>query len=356
MRFIKIAPLVASVVISSTFAGINYESSNLESSFFGGIHYGFKTSGATRSAALGDLDEDAFPGFVAGYNDTNFRYYLSYDPLDFEGGSVKNLSANIDYLYALPTFSRWHLYAGLNGGQNRFKDDTLGSDNVMSYGGQAGVIFRFSENTNFEFGYKHIDANGAEAVNGAQKSELEDVSGFRAGVTFNFPLAKKAEAKPEPVKETPPPVPERPKVVELDSDKDGVLDKNDKCPNTPKGFQVDDVGCEVSFEFMVNFAYDSAKLDKNSLSSVVEFADFLKKNPLYFATIEGHTDSRGTNKYNQVLSEKRAKAVMDKLLELGIDKKRLEHIGYGEEKPRVANDTEENMLKNRRVEAKLIIK
>ncbi len=352
MKLFKLAPLLAALAFSSAVAGSNYESSNLENSFFGGISYGFQTSGAKRSGGLSDLSEDSFPGFMAGYNDTDLRYYLSYDPLNLDGGSVKNLSLNIDYLYKIPEADRWHLYAGLNVGQNRFKDDTLGSERKASYGGQAGVIYRFSENTNFEFGYKHIDANGAEVASATQKSQLEDISGFRAGVTFNFPLAKKETTKSE----MPPARPDFPKVVEADDDKDGIVNGKDKCPMTPKDFKVNNIGCEVGYEFMINFATDSAKIESEFDKSVQAFADFLKNNPAYSAVIEGHTDSRGTEKHNLNLSNNRAKSVVDRLVELGIDKNRLLSKGYGEEKPRVANDTPENMFKNRRVEARIVIK
>jgi OOP family OmpA-OmpF porin len=131
----------------------------------------------------------------------------------------------------------------------------------------------------------------------------------------------------------------------LDSDGDGVLDYLDKCPNTPKGFRVDSDGCKVSFMFKVNFEYNSDVLTESSMSSINEFKTFLNENIGYNAEIEGHTDSKGKDSYNQRLSEKRANAVLNKLIELGIDRNRLTSKGYGESNPIADNSTDEGRAK-----------
>jgi len=66
--------------------------------------------------------------------------------------------------------------------------------------------------------------------------------------------------------------------------------------------------------------------------------------------ISGHTDNVGSEKSNQVLSEKRANSVRDWLVREGIDPARISAVGYGESRPTVPNDTKENMQKNRRIE------
>ncbi len=139
----------------------------------------------------------------------------------------------------------------------------------------------------------------------------------------------------------------------LDSDHDGVADYLDKCPGTPQGFQVDEKGCPVIYNFQVNFDFNSAKIKPEYMPKIQEFADFLKKNPAYKAEIQGHTDSVGSAAYNLKLSERRAKAVYEKLIELGIDKNRLTYKGYGETRPIAPNTTEEGRAQNRRVEAHL---
>lgn len=83
-------------------------------------------------------------------------------------------------------------------------------------------------------------------------------------------------------------------------------------------------------------------------------ADFLKEYPEATAVIEGHTDNIGTAKYNQGLSERRAKAVMKNLVdEFGIAAKRLSYKGYGETKPIADNATKEGRQRNRRVVANI---
>ena len=67
-------------------------------------------------------------------------------------------------------------------------------------------------------------------------------------------------------------------------------------------------------------------------------------------SVEGHTDSDGDEQFNMELSEKRAKAVMDKLIEMGIDSSRLKSKGWGETKPIDTNATPEGKANNRRVE------
>ncbi|WP_200764064.1 OmpA family protein [Nitrosophilus alvini] len=139
----------------------------------------------------------------------------------------------------------------------------------------------------------------------------------------------------------------------LDSDGDGVYDYLDKCPGTPKGFQVDKNGCPIIYNFRINFDFNSAKIKPQYLPKIKTFAEFLKRNKPYKAEIQGHTDSIGSKAYNKKLSERRAKAVYEMLIKLGVEPERLTYIGYGEEMPIADNSTEEGRAKNRRVEAHL---
>jgi outer membrane protein OmpA-like peptidoglycan-associated protein len=75
-----------------------------------------------------------------------------------------------------------------------------------------------------------------------------------------------------------------------------------------------------------------------------------KANPDLRVRVDGHTDSRGSDAYNQSLSERRAAAVRQVFIDHGIDAGRLEARGFGESRPAAPNDTPENMRLNRRVE------
>ncbi len=146
-----------------------------------------------------------------------------------------------------------------------------------------------------------------------------------------------------------------------DTDGDGVPDCIDKCKGTPKGHSVDENGCPpVGEELMIltgiNFAFDSAKLDKESEVRVDRAVDNLKRNPKIKVLIEGHTDSTGAEDYNMGLSIRRAQAVKAYMVSQGIAKERLSIKGFGETQPLVSNDTKEGRAQNRRVEFVVTVK
>jgi len=139
----------------------------------------------------------------------------------------------------------------------------------------------------------------------------------------------------------------------VDSDNDGVADYLDKCANTPAGVKVDENGCSLTYNFAITFPNNSNKIEDKYMAKIEEFAKFLKENPSYKAEIQGYTDNKGSASYNQKLSEKRAKAVYEALIKLGVSADRLSYKGYGEANPIASNDTAEGRAANRRVVAKL---
>jgi len=150
----------------------------------------------------------------------------------------------------------------------------------------------------------------------------------------------------------------------LDSDGDGVPDYLDKCPNTPAGVKVDKDGCPppamaAAIEkycskpavVFVEFDTDKAVIKTKYDSDLNKLGDFLKEFTKAKGEISGHTDSVGTQKYNQKLSERRAASVKKYLVDkYGIDTQRITTKGYGELKPVASNKTKEGRAKNRRIE------
>lgn len=99
----------------------------------------------------------------------------------------------------------------------------------------------------------------------------------------------------------------------------------------------------------VNFRSGSAQLDPYELSRLKPVIDTLNNYPNTKVFVEGHTDSDGSTKYNQQLSENRAKTVALHLMDNGIASNRIVTYGYGEERPIASNQTAEGKRMNRRV-------
>jgi len=99
----------------------------------------------------------------------------------------------------------------------------------------------------------------------------------------------------------------------------------------------------------VHFAYDSYELDGSARDVLAANAEWLKENKRARTEIEGHCDERGTVEYNLALGAKRAKAVKDYLVSLGISSDRLTTISYGEELPLCRDASEQCYARNRRV-------
>jgi len=104
----------------------------------------------------------------------------------------------------------------------------------------------------------------------------------------------------------------------------------------------------------VFFDFDKSNLKQESFIELDKLMELLKKNSNLKIEIGGYTDDKGDEKYNQILSQKRADAVVNYLIQKGIVATRLIAKGYGEMQPVVPNDTEENKAKNRRTEVKVL--
>lgn len=100
----------------------------------------------------------------------------------------------------------------------------------------------------------------------------------------------------------------------------------------------------------INFDTGKAELKQDGTATVKEIATLMKNNPDLKLSVEGHTDNVGNAASNKQLSEARAKSVTAAITAAGIDAKRLNAAGFGQEKPVADNRTEAGRAKNRRVE------
>jgi outer membrane protein OmpA-like peptidoglycan-associated protein len=157
---------------------------------------------------------------------------------------------------------------------------------------------------------------------------------------------------------------------EPDNDGDGIPDVKDKCPDEAEDYDGDQDGdgCPDLYENIVVkedkielkqkifFAFNKAKIMPQSFPLLEEVAKAMADFPTLKVRIEGHTDAKGSDKYNKKLSDDRAKSVRTFLIEHGVAPDRMVAIGYGEERPIADNDTPEGQDMNRRVEFFIIEK
>jgi peptidoglycan-associated lipoprotein len=98
----------------------------------------------------------------------------------------------------------------------------------------------------------------------------------------------------------------------------------------------------------VFFAFDRSDISPEARQTLSRQADWLRRYPNVTVTIEGHCDERGTREYNLALGERRAQAVKNVLVALGIPAGRISTISYGKERPAVVGSTEDAYAQNRR--------
>jgi OmpA-OmpF porin, OOP family len=153
-----------------------------------------------------------------------------------------------------------------------------------------------------------------------------------------------------------------------DEDGDGVFDRRDRCPDTPANTPVEHHGCPlpqypasvkpvevvqpevITLPGDVLFAFNKSDLTPSAQSQLDALMGKLQNADVVSIKVIGHTDSVGSDSYNQALSERRASSVAAYLLSQGLDPNKLTSEGKGKSQPVADNDTEEGRAKNRRVE------
>lgn len=274
----------------------------------------------------------------------------------------------------------WSVYSGSLVGRYHFRD---AGDTWWPYISVGAGLQRHEDERSNPLGGGPIDRRGndllvqagfgLQADYGSRTSlraeigarfDMDDQSGrgesyFRdtvAGVTLLVKLGPEpafsapAVAAPDPV----PPVTPVVTCADLDDDGDGVNNCDDKCPNSQPGQTVGPDGCPVPVTIDlrgVNFDFDRSNLRPDAVAILDEAVSILQKYPELRVEVAGHTDSIGTDAYNQGLSERRARAVYDYLTGNGISASRLAGPnGYGENRPIDTNDTADGRARNRRTE------
>lgn len=109
-------------------------------------------------------------------------------------------------------------------------------------------------------------------------------------------------------------------------------------------------GIKITFDSGILFETESYSLQEPSKENIAKLSEILQKYEDTNIMFGGHTDSRGTEEYNQTLSENRAKSVAEYAAFTGVDAERMTIVGYGEGEPIASNETETGRQQNRRVE------
>jgi OOP family OmpA-OmpF porin len=302
-------------------------------------------------------------------------------------GDTKVGAAAFNGVYTFDTQSDVTPFAKLGAGLERFSTGRYGNSSGFFANAGAGVKYAFSDSWALK-----AEAIYLAKITGSHNHTADNNLMTLVGITYSFGAMEQKAAPKEVVKEevveevvapvvVPVPAPKDsdgdgvfdkldkcPNTpagttvdvngcpVVIDADHDGVLDAQDICPNTPAGEKVDKNGCPVVENLHITFANNSAVVPASADALLSKYATFLKNNTNYSAKIVGYTDSRGSAKYNQKLSERRAKAVMKKLEEKGVNPAQLTAIGMGEVNPIASNATAEGRAQNRRIEAELSYK
>lgn len=257
---------------------------------------------------------------------------------------------------------------------DNFKDD---EDYMMNWG--VGAKYFFNDDTALRVDLRHVvDFHSDRGWDQFERDEHDNNLLATAGLYWQFggpapppppPLDSDRDGIPDlrdkcpdtplgvmvdavgcpPVEQAPPPPPK--KFVDGDDDGDGVLNSRDKCPGTEKGVIVDENGCPVKFTLQIEFDFDKSEVRPQYHEKLRMAAEFIKKYPDTQFLLAGHTDSKGSDEYNKALSMRRAAAVKKYLVEkFGIAAQLMTPRGYGETQPVATNDTDEGRQRNRRVE------
>jgi outer membrane protein OmpA-like peptidoglycan-associated protein len=221
----------------------------------------------------------------------------------------------------------------------------------------AGLAFPLGDARKYWLGpfarYQQIVGSGGSGVDGRDARVLVVGLSFEFGTGRTPPVAAARLSAPAPAA-TPIAA-----VKESDRDNDGTSDKDDLCPDVAG--PASNHGCPIYEKVVVKpdklelkekiqFAVNSPRIEPASLPALDEVVKALEDNRGFRVELEGHASSEGGDEHNQSLSEQRAQAVLDYLVNHGLDKSRVSSRGFSSSRPTESNLTQSGREANRRVE------
>ncbi|ORT50348.1 hypothetical protein ST37_10765 [Vibrio sp. qd031] len=290
------------------------------------------------------LDTPCDDGSLGGgiYGGYNFNQYFALEAgLDLLGDFETNLGADVtgDALmkaitlapkFTYPISQEFDIFAKIGGAYMNYDGD---SDVVPT--GSLGLEYQLTKGLNARLEYQRYQDFTDTIVKGL------DVNFFGLGLSYLFGAPEPdttSESEARPVAEAPAaqPADDEPVVATVAATAAAATEIGKKQQN-----QLFDQG---------TFESGSAKLSDQGMESLMPLRELLAAHPMARAEIVGHTDSGGSEEFNQALSEARAQAVADFLVEGGVSREQLIVEGDGELFPIATNETEEGRAQNRRVE------
>ncbi|MCM2265139.1 MAG: OmpA family protein [Desulfuromonadales bacterium] len=344
-------------------------------------------------------DSEAF-GLAVGYNITE-NWAIELDgrlvptKVDMTGGpDIDTWIGTIDALYHFTPEKDFVPYLALGIGALRYDIDAKGDDDdgdpVANWG--AGFKYALAENVDLRLDLRHLldfrldndwetqDDNSVRHQFSAMfglNFQFGGVSGAQVkAVAPVAPAAQKTVPEPKPAPVAGPQDSDRDGVIDsvdkcsdtapgvrvnadgcpADSDGDGVPDFKDACLDTPKGARVDELGCPFvvkpveTLNLHLIFGTNKDQVTPFHYRELDKAHAFIQKYPDHDIVVEGHTDSRGGDDFNQKLSQRRAENVSKVLVEkYGVPASRISAKGFGESRPTSSNDTADGREQNRRV-------
>lgn len=293
---------------------------------------------------------DVFAGFLfndyfgveLGYRDLGRAEWVDYsNKLNDVGARGMNLGLVAFWPFA----NRWSLSAeagALNyliSNNKNYGSEYYSDSGVAPYIG-AGIGYNITDNLKLQAKYRRY-----ENLDEDKWKTLEMESNY-----WGLELSYRFGSKSKPI------VPVA--VVIGDADNDGVNDDMDQCPDTPATHKVDSNGCTIyqdaedKFEIEAKFASNSATVKESSYSDIKDLAEYMNKHPNSEVVIAGHASNTGAADYNMALSERRAMAVADILInKYGVAPGKVSSKGYGITQPLIEGRSIEANQANRRIEA-----
>ncbi|EIK52508.1 outer membrane protein OprF [Stutzerimonas stutzeri TS44] len=314
--------VIGSMVAATSFGALAQGQGAVEVEAFGKHYFsdssrGFEDEGELYGAGVSYfLTDDVSLGLSYG----EYHDMTSDDPVN---GSHKNIKGSLTSLDAAYHFGapgvglRPYVSAGV-AHQSIGQAARSGRDHSTYANLGAGLKYYFTENL---FAKASVDG-----MHNIDRGDSEWMAGVGVGLNFGGGARQVAAVEPTP---EPAPAP----IVDTEPE---------PAPEV------------VRVELDVKFDFDKSRVREESYGDIKNLADFMQQYPQTSTVVEGHTDSVGTDQYNQRLSERRAEAVRDVLVnQYGVEGGRVNSVGYGEARPVADNATDAGRQINRRVEAEV---